>query len=615
MWKKIRFRLLLSYIFLSLNLIVLAGVAFYYAKRAEDLRNSQSTIMEADLKLQKLINTDLLIIDRETVNNNFFKTGKSPLLTQHQELIDDIKKMLYDIKVVQANFHEEENKVIINKIDSTLLHYNDNFNQYLHIVFVRGFRDYGLEGKMRDKAHLLENMSLISKEELLYLRRFEKDFFLRKDTIYVNHFNKLCDGLIYKNKDNIHFIHQKQILESYCQLFNEIVNIDEQLGFTEDQGFRKILHLHVIQLENEFGNLFNSSKVVTREKLQQGEALFYISIALSLALSILLSLYFSSQISKPVKKLARSMDDLVMDGNDFPSVNLGQKFDTEEIEVLWQSFHKMSLAIRKQFEEIKEKSDLLESQNNKLNKLNKELDQFIYSASHDLKAPLSSLLGLINILHSRVEPEIHDEYFEMMEKSIKRLENHIKDIIQYSKNHQLDISLKEIKLKSTIEMIINQLKFQKGAEGMNIEVDIMEKVSFYSDPMRLNMILFNLISNAFKYNDSEKKIKIIEITGSVTAKSATISIRDNGHGIEKKHLERIFELFYRASEKSTGSGLGLFIAKEALDKLKGKITVESEPHLGSRFTVVVPNYFSQIDSYANTVPVSTPKEAMSMLSE
>ncbi|MBC7390143.1 MAG: HAMP domain-containing histidine kinase [Opitutaceae bacterium] len=596
-------------------MIVLAGVAFYYAKRAEDLRNSQSTIMEADLKLQKLINTDLLIIDRETVNNNFFKTGKSSLLTQHQELIDDIKKMLYDIKVVQANFHEEENKDRINKIDSTLLHYNDNFNQYLHIVFVRGFRDYGLEGKMRDKAHLLENMRLISKEELLYLRRFEKDFFLRRDTIYVNHFNKLCDGLIYKNKDNIHFIHQKQILESYCQLFNEIANIDEQLGFTEDQGFRKILHLHVIQLEDKFSNLFNSSKLVTREKLQQGEGLFYVSIAISLSLSILLSLYFSSQISKPVKRLARSMDDLVMDGRDFPSVDLSQKFDTEEIEVLWQSFHKMSLAIRKQFEEIKDKSDLLEFQNNKLNKLNKELDQFIYSASHDLKAPLSSLLGLINILHSRVEPEIHDEYFEMMEKSIKRLENHIKDIIQYSKNHQLDICLKEIRLKCTIEMIINQLKFQKGAEGMNIVIDIMEKVSFYSDPMRLNMILFNLISNAFKYNDSQKKLKIIEITGSVTAKAATISIRDNGHGIEHEHLERIFELFYRASERSTGSGLGLFIAKEALDKLKGTITVESEPNLGSKFTVVVPNYYSQIDSYANTVPVSSPKEAMSMLSE
>ena len=160
MWKKIRFRLLISYIFLSLNLIVLAGVAFYYAKRAEDLRNSQSTIMEADLKLQKLINTDLLIIERETVNSNFFKTGKSALLTEHQVLIDDIKKMLYDIKTVESNFNENGNIGIINTIDSTLLHYSDNFNQYLHIVFVRGFRDYGLEGKMRDKAHLLENMTL-----------------------------------------------------------------------------------------------------------------------------------------------------------------------------------------------------------------------------------------------------------------------------------------------------------------------------------------------------------------------------------------------------------------------------------------------------------------------
>jgi len=310
------------------------------------------------------------------------------------------------------------------------------------------------------------------------------------------------------------------------------------------------------------------------------------------------------------------MDDIVLDGQDFPLVNLSQKFDTEEIEVLWQSFYKMSQAIHKQFEEIRDKSHLLEDQNAKLNKLNNELDQFIYSASHDLKAPLSSLLGLINILHSRVEPIIHDEYFDMMEKSIKRLENHIKDIIQYSKNHQLEITLKEIKLRCTLEIMINQLKYQKGAEGLVIEIDIVEKVPFYSDPMRLNMILFNLISNAFKYYDSEKANKSIRISGSVTAKSATISICDNGLGIEKIHLNRIFELFFRGTEKSTGSGLGLFIAKEAIDKLKGSITLESEIGKGSNFTICIPNFYSQIDlSYANVVPVSSPSEAMSMLSE
>ena len=571
--------------------------------------------MEADLKLQKLINIDLLIIDRETVNNNFFKTGKSPLLTQHQLLIDDIKEIICEIRNMDG-FKDSENHTILSTIDSTLQHYNDNFNQYLHIVFVRGFRDYGLEGKMRNKAHLLENMSLITKEELLYLRRFEKDFFLRKDTIYVNNFNKLCDGLIDKHKGSTDFVHQRQILESYCQIFNEIVHIDEQLGFTQEQGFNKILHLHVIQLESKFGDLLESSKIITHQKLQQGEMLFYISIIISLGLSIVLSLYFSSQISRPVKKLARSMDDIVLDGQDFPLVNLSQKFDTEEIEVLWQSFYKMSQAIHKQFEEIRDKSHLLEDQNAKLNKLNNELDQFIYSASHDLKAPLSSLLGLINILHSRVEPIIHDEYFDMMEKSIKRLENHIKDIIQYSKNHQLEITLKEIKLRCTLEIMINQLKYQKGAEGLVIEIDIVEKVPFYSDPMRLNMILFNLISNAFKYYDSEKANKSIRISGSVTAKSATISICDNGLGIEKIHLNRIFELFFRGTEKSTGSGLGLFIAKEAIDKLKGSITLESEIGKGSNFTICIPNFYSQIDlSYANVVPVSSPSEAMSMLSE
>jgi signal transduction histidine kinase len=182
----------------------------------------------------------------------------------------------------------------------------------------------------------------------------------------------------------------------------------------------------------------------------------------------------------------------------------------------------------------------------------------------------------------------------MMELSIKRLENHIKDIIQYSKNHQLDIVINEIKLQNKIELIINQLKFQKGAEGMEIKIEVMEKLSFYTDPMRLNMVLFNLISNAFKYHDSSKETKTIVISAVISAKNAQISIADNGVGIDKQYLERIFDLFFRGSEKSSGSGLGLFIAKEALDKLKGTLKVKSELGKGSEFIATIPNHFSEV---------------------
>ena len=165
MLNRIQYRLLLSYLFLSLNLILLAGVAFYYAKRAEELRNSQTKILESDLKFQKLINVDLLIINRETVKNDFFKTGKSLLLTEHNQLIDEIQAMVFDIKNAMRSAFDSENDSVLAQIDTTLIRYNENFNQYLHIVFVRGFRDYGLEGKMRDKAHVLEKMNIITKEE------------------------------------------------------------------------------------------------------------------------------------------------------------------------------------------------------------------------------------------------------------------------------------------------------------------------------------------------------------------------------------------------------------------------------------------------------------------
>lgn len=597
---RIRGRLLLSYLFLSLNMILLAGITFYYFKRAESLRNSQSTILEIDLKLQKLINTDLLIIDRETARNDFFHTGKSHLLTEHQDLVNEIKTMLYQIKEIEQRSLGEN---LFMKIDTTLVQYNNNFNQYMRIVFVRGFRDYGLEGKMRDKAHVLERMNIITREELLYLRRHEKDFFLRKDTTYLTKFNKLCDRLIAKNQHKVAFAEEQGLLESYCLLFNEIARIDAELGFSENMGIRKQLHAHVELLEKQFGELLSTSKEATERKLKRGELLFYISMAISIGLSILLSVYFSTQIANPVKKLARYMDNFVV-GEDPLKLPDSRSYDMEEIQVLWQSFQHMSLEIKKQFAVIEEKRHLLGIQNDRLNKLNKELDQFIYSASHDLKAPLASLLGLINLLKAELKSNEHDEYIDLMEGSVKKLENHIKDIIQYSKNHQLDICRQEIKLKTKIEAIIDQLKYQKGAEAIQIQLDIKEKVTFYSDPMRMNMILFNLISNAFKYHDSTKAEQLISISCTVTAKAAFITVADNGMGIEEKHIEKIFDLFYRANEKSNGSGLGLFITKEACDKLGGVIKVKAEPGIGCAFTIILPNLYEEapaLSSYANAM--------------
>jgi signal transduction histidine kinase len=108
------------------------------------------------------------------------------------------------------------------------------------------------------------------------------------------------------------------------------------------------------------------------------------------------------------------------------------------------------------------------------------------------------------------------------------------------------------------------------------------------------MVLFNLISNAFKYHDSSKETKTIVISAVISAKNAQISIADNGVGIDKQYLERIFDLFFRGSEKSSGSGLGLFIAKEALDKLKGTLKVKSELGKGSEFIATIPNHFSEV---------------------
>jgi signal transduction histidine kinase len=104
----------------------------------------------------------------------------------------------------------------------------------------------------------------------------------------------------------------------------------------------------------------------------------------------------------------------------------------------------------------------------------------------------------------------------------------------------------------------------------------------------LKTILYNLIGNAFKYNDPLKEEQVVTITASRNNQLFNISIEDNGVGIEKAHLPRIFEMFFRASEKSQGSGLGLYIVKETLNKLNGKIEVQSALKVGTIFNIEVP---------------------------
>lgn len=224
--------------------------------------------------------------------------------------------------------------------------------------------------------------------------------------------------------------------------------------------------------------------------------------------------------------------------------------------------------------------------NDQLQKANAELDRFVYSASHDLRAPLSSLLGLIEV--AKMDHSGTDHYLEMMKSKIHDLENFIKEIISYSRNARMEVKKHPVNLKQTVDEVTQALTFSAGNPDIRIENHVPENVILQTDSMRLKIILANLIDNSLKYRDEKKEQPYIRIEAAERDDVKLIVIRDNGVGIDQVYLDKIFQMFFRASEISKGSGLGLYIVKETLNKINGSIQVESSLGSGTTFLVKIP---------------------------
>jgi PAS domain S-box-containing protein len=251
--------------------------------------------------------------------------------------------------------------------------------------------------------------------------------------------------------------------------------------------------------------------------------------------------------------------------------------------------YKGSLAMITDITDRKIAEEKLEQQNLELIKTNSELDRFVYSVSHDLRSPLTSVLGLISFIEEESQETDTLEHVRMIRNSINRLDEFIKNILSYSRNKRTGLEIKKIPLQKTILEIVDSLGSMEEAKGINFEIDINENKPFYSDSLRFNTIVENLISNAVKYHKKNRIDSYIKITGQSDNEKLQLSIVDNGIGIDSAHHNKIFDMFFRLSGKTEGSGIGLYIVKETVEKLNGSIQVKSELATGTTFIVTLKN--------------------------
>ncbi len=233
---------------------------------------------------------------------------------------------------------------------------------------------------------------------------------------------------------------------------------------------------------------------------------------------------------------------------------------------------------------------IAEQQKEQLLKVNSELDKFVYSVSHDLRAPLRSLMGIVEITADQTEELPVINHLQMMKESIARMDGFILDILDYSRNARSEFKKEEIDFPELLTEVIHHVKYAGSTnDPSEIKIFVEGKNTFISDRSRITIIMNNLISNAIRYQNTALNNQFVKINVVLSKKDATICVSDNGIGIPKELQNKIFDMFYRVNGNSVGSGLGLYIVKEAVEKLKGTIKVNSKPGEGSEFLVNIPN--------------------------
>jgi signal transduction histidine kinase len=234
----------------------------------------------------------------------------------------------------------------------------------------------------------------------------------------------------------------------------------------------------------------------------------------------------------------------------------------------------------------KKAEESLKTTNEQLRKTNTELDNFVYRVSHDLRAPIASVLGLINLAKMDKEVQMKDQYLDMIHKSALQQDHFIRDILDQSRNSRLELQKEEVYFEPLIAETINQLKFINPNQPLETEILVQQTQPFICDSWRLKVILNNLISNSIRYRNG--KDPFIRVSVEVKDEMANLHVEDNGKGIGQEHLEHVFKMFYRATDDNAGSGLGLYIVKEAVDKLKGLIHIESQEGKGTKISLDIP---------------------------
>lgn len=227
-----------------------------------------------------------------------------------------------------------------------------------------------------------------------------------------------------------------------------------------------------------------------------------------------------------------------------------------------------------------------------LNKANLVISQFITSCSHSMRGPLKSIAGLVNLLqhYKNINDDDGQLFIGLISNTVTKMEGMLDELEYFLENSKRDVVLNPVSCHEIVDKVLAKFKDETSTGNIQVQAQITESVPLHTDGSRFKVILTQLLANAINFKDTKKDKNAINIRVETTLTHYTIAVEDNGIGIEPENKSKIFDLFYRANEQSAGFGIGLYVVREVIEKMKGKIEIESRAGQGTTFMVTLPNF-------------------------
>jgi signal transduction histidine kinase len=242
---------------------------------------------------------------------------------------------------------------------------------------------------------------------------------------------------------------------------------------------------------------------------------------------------------------------------------------------------------------LEHEAEVQRSKTDIIEKKNAELDSFFYRVSHDLKGPISSLLGLHNLVKLEIKDLQAQQYFEMYQSQIMRINNIVMDLINITRMNNTASNLVKIDFDLLLDECIGAYHYLHNYNSIRFIKEVDPNIEFYSEWAIVNTILQNLIENAIKYSNPENN-PFVKAVISQEETQLKIVVEDNGVGIAPDYQAKIFDMFFRANDHIDGTGLGLYILKRAVERLQGEVRFHSEVYVGSSFTIILPLTYKKL---------------------